>query len=179
MDDPFEILGLPRRPWLDERVVRAAFQRCARELHPDAPGGDADKFTSLNSAHALLADPASRLQWLSGREASTGLPADSEFGFRVGSILRDTDAALAKVAAARNPLERALCSAAIADARKSLAALNAELDHRLARADRQLRALDAGWPVVEPSALVALASEFRFLRRWRSQVREREVALSV
>jgi curved DNA-binding protein CbpA len=179
MSDPFAILALPRRPWLEGGAVRAAFQERARELHPDAPAGDAGKFAALNAAHAAVADPASRLQLLSGADATGGLPPDVEFGFCLGTVLREADAAVAKLPAARNALGRALVSTEMAAARKSLTALNAELKMRFEQADKKLRALDGAWPDVESEALVTLGAEFRYLQRWRDQIRERELALSV
>jgi len=179
MDDPFALLGLPRKPWLDEAAIRAAFQKRARELHPDAPDGDAEKFAPLNAANAAISDPAARLQLLSGLDAPHALPADVEFGFRIGSMVRDADAAVAGLAAARNTLERAMASTEVARVRTALEALARELELRLEQSREELRVLDAVWPDVEPRALATLAAEFRFLQRWRAQIRERELALSV
>jgi len=44
MSDPFALLDLPRRPYLESADIRAAFQSRARVLHPDASGGNAEDF---------------------------------------------------------------------------------------------------------------------------------------
>jgi len=51
-------LGVGRDATTEE--VRDAYRRRARELHPDAPGGDATAMARLNAAYAVLGSPASR-----------------------------------------------------------------------------------------------------------------------
>ena len=45
--DPFQILGLPKRPLLTEEEIGQAYRRLAGELHPDQAGGDASRFKEL------------------------------------------------------------------------------------------------------------------------------------
>jgi curved DNA-binding protein CbpA len=179
MSDPFTLLGLQRRPFLDEAAIRAAFQQRARQCHPDADGGSADEFSALNAAQALLSDPASRLQLLAGGAAPAGMPADGEFGFRVGAVLREADGVIAKMGVSRNAIERAMLARESAAVRKSLESLAGDLSQRFIAAVEKLCALDAAWPEAEAAALAGLGAEFRFLQRWRDQLRERELALSI
>ncbi len=178
-DDPFALLDLPRRPWLEPTVLRAAFQARARECHPDAPCGDAVRFTALNAAQAALSDPAQRLSLLAWPSPPHSMPRNAALGFRVGSGVREAAALIARREGARSPLERALADSDAAASRKSLALLDREIADEWMRAETTLREWDALWPDVAASDLAALAAEFRFLARWRSQLRERMLALSL
>lgn len=179
MDDPFALLGLPRRPLLDEVVLKSSFLSRAADCHPDKPGGDADRFAALNAARSTLADPAARLRLLAGGVEASSTPPDPDMGFRVGALLREVDAILARSVATRNPLERALVAGEVQPARGRVEALLAEIDGAWERALGRLRDIDAVWPEGEPVVLAALGAEFRFLARWRAQLRERALALSL
>jgi hypothetical protein len=53
--DPFEALGLPARPDLDDEQVRAAWRAIAAATHPDRPdGGDLARYTQASAAYAEL-----------------------------------------------------------------------------------------------------------------------------
>ena len=53
--DPFEALGLPARPDLDDETVRAAWRAIAAATHPDrADGGDLARYTAASAAYAEL-----------------------------------------------------------------------------------------------------------------------------
>ncbi len=53
--NPFEILGLPERPDLDDETVRAAWRAIAAATHPDrADGGDLARYTVATAAYAEL-----------------------------------------------------------------------------------------------------------------------------
>jgi hypothetical protein len=55
MTSPFEILGLPERPDLDDETVRAAWRALAAATHPDrADGGDLARYTAATAAYAEL-----------------------------------------------------------------------------------------------------------------------------
>ncbi|WP_045683049.1 J domain-containing protein [Martelella endophytica] len=57
MIDPYEVLGIDRDA--DEKAVRAAYRRLAKDAHPDS-GGDGEKFAALQSSYDLLKDPVRR-----------------------------------------------------------------------------------------------------------------------
>ena len=67
--DPYGVLGVP--PDADEKVIKQAFRKLARELHPDVAGGDeakAARFRRVRDAYELLMDPTrrarhDRLRW--------------------------------------------------------------------------------------------------------------------
>jgi hypothetical protein len=59
--DPFEALGLPARPDLDDEEVRAAWREVAAATHPDRPdGGDLARYTQASAAYAELRSPWGR-----------------------------------------------------------------------------------------------------------------------
>ena len=59
--NPFETLGLPTRPDLDDDQVRAAWRAIAAATHPDrADGGDLARYTQASTAYAELRTPWSR-----------------------------------------------------------------------------------------------------------------------
>jgi hypothetical protein len=61
MTDPFDALGLPARPDLDDETVRAAWRSIAAATHPDRPdGGDIARYTAAASAYAALRTPWAR-----------------------------------------------------------------------------------------------------------------------
>src|SRR5271154_4400866 len=53
--NPFEALGLPARPDLDDETVRAAWRAIAAATHPDrGDGGDLARYTAASAAYAEL-----------------------------------------------------------------------------------------------------------------------------
>jgi hypothetical protein len=61
MTDPFDALGLPARPDLDDETVRAAWRAIAAATHPDRPdGGDLARYTAASAAYAELRTPWGR-----------------------------------------------------------------------------------------------------------------------
>ncbi|WP_176082978.1 DnaJ domain-containing protein [Martelella sp. HB161492] len=55
--DPYEVLGLDRNA--DEKAIRTAYRRLAKEAHPDS-GGDEEQFARLQASYDLLKDPVRR-----------------------------------------------------------------------------------------------------------------------
>jgi hypothetical protein len=59
--NPFETLGLPERPDLDDETVRAAWRAIAAATHPDrADGGDLPRYTAATAAFTELRTPWAR-----------------------------------------------------------------------------------------------------------------------
>ena len=172
--DAFEVLGLPRRPWLDARDIRVAFQDLSRNLHPDAVGGDTGRFVALNAAHATLSHPGSRLRLLAGGSASGAegpLPTgDADLFMLVGAIVHKARALRTKAAAATSALSRALlagdASRICCDVEMGLG----QIDAALGVAEEKLRAMDEAWPAVAAADLLALAARFDRLMKWRCEL---------
>jgi hypothetical protein len=71
--NPFEALGLPARPDLDDEQIRAAWREIAAATHPDrAGGGDPARYAQASAAYAELRTPWGR------SEAYADLNPDSE-----------------------------------------------------------------------------------------------------
>ena len=64
MADYYETLGVPRSA--EEREIRLAYRRLARQHHPDVNPGDetaAERFKSINAAYEVLSDPDKRARY--------------------------------------------------------------------------------------------------------------------
>lgn len=59
--DPYKALGVPRGA--SEAEIKAAHRKLAKRYHPDAKGGDTDKFLLVQEAYKLLVDPLRRREW--------------------------------------------------------------------------------------------------------------------
>ena len=57
-EDFYELLQLS--PNADDETIHRVFRHLAKRFHPDAPGGDAERFNRLVEAHQTLTDPARR-----------------------------------------------------------------------------------------------------------------------
>ncbi len=56
--DYYELLGVSRTA--DEKAIKSAFRSLARQYHPDAQGGNEDKFKEINEAYDVLSDSKKR-----------------------------------------------------------------------------------------------------------------------
>ncbi len=59
--DPYDVLGVPRHA--DEKEIKRAFRRLARELHPDVNKHDPtaeERFKEAAEAHEILSNPERR-----------------------------------------------------------------------------------------------------------------------
>ncbi len=64
MADYYDILGVPRNA--DEKEIRQAYRRLARQHHPDVNSGDeasAERFKTINAAYEALSDPEKRAKY--------------------------------------------------------------------------------------------------------------------
>ena len=62
--DYYEVLGLSRSA--DEKAIRTAYRKLARQSHPDVNPGDKDaeqRFKEINEAYEVLSDPEKRSKY--------------------------------------------------------------------------------------------------------------------
>ena len=79
----YEVLGA--RPSDSQITLRSRYTTLARELHPDAPGGDPTRFSEVAAAWAVLGDKQSRLRYdrsLQASEFAEGFAHALEVGFK-------------------------------------------------------------------------------------------------
>lgn len=170
--DPFACLGLERRPWLDPALLEQHFRNRAAQLHPDQKDGDNAGFIALLEARKILADPALRLACLSHREPR-GFPSDqiaAHFS-EVGKLLQDVREQLARPPG-REPLLRAVQRREMHRLLSRLITMEALLVDLQSTLEARICELDQEWPAVAPDALLHVATDCRFTRKWLEQIRE-------
>ena len=176
--DPFELLGLTRRPLLSEEEIGTAYRRLASSLHPDQTDGNEPLFKELGEAAAILRDPARRLRCLCEVPPGNIPPPEAEDLFpRVASLTHEADVLLARHASAANPLSKAVLAAPLRKLAEDLDLLLSTIREWGSRLDLRLGTLDAKWPAHDPEIVSELADSFSYATRWESQLRERKLAL--
>lgn len=176
MTDYFAEFGFPRRPALDEGGLREKYLQLAARLHPDAAGGDEEKFRGVQTAYKILGDSAARLRHLAelefgGLVADKTLPPQDLF-LRVAGTLQQAKDVLRRRDAARTALARALLADDIGRARAGVKETEKAVTEEKAMLTRELATLDAKWPACEPGELRGLAARMTFVSRWISELME-------
>jgi len=173
--DAFALLGLPRRPLLDEERLRSAYLERAKSLHPDSPGGNADSFSEAKSAFELLKDPASRLRHLI--ELETGQKPKPEAPTVAGELFSEVCSAaeasrvvLAKVSASKSPLVRVMLMGGLRNAASHSELVMQAVSHNQDLQTGELIRLDSEWPKFQEAA--ALAANLSFLAKCHHQLEE-------
>jgi curved DNA-binding protein CbpA len=179
--DLFALVGLPARPGWDEEEFAAAYRRLAGAWHPDAPGGDAEKFRQLQEARRVLGDPAMRLRHLlalSGEVAPSAWRPDGELFLQVGGIVQAGQALRRRAGETRTPIGRAAVRAEVAAWQRGADPVETALERERAACAESLADLDRRWPEVAGSDLADLAARWTFLGRWTAELRELRFALT-
>jgi curved DNA-binding protein CbpA len=178
--DYFAQLQLPRRPRLQEDIVRNAFHRVAAQVHPDRPHGSTRAFANLTTAFETLKNPVSLVRHLIDLEniviepAQSGVPGDLIDLFPlVAETRQQLASALAKCRGASSALARSLAMAAAREARSAAEEADAKIDRYYQQCLSELDRLDASWPSSDArSALPPLHVRLAFVTKWREQLRE-------
>jgi len=204
MTDPFQLLGLPRRPWLEPDDVKAAFLARSAPVHPDkihsAPEAEkaaaARAFAELNAAHLALAEPKTRLLHLLTLERGAkpadiqNLPAGlAELFTEVATRCRETDVFLAEKARVTSPLLQVQWFERAQARLEELDLLHQKLNDFHQRLTGELRALDRRWPAPGPDAgavpaallddVEQLYRLYGYYNRWHRQLNERKTGLMI
>lgn len=186
MADFFELLSLPPRAVLEDELLQQAYLNATRSAHPDQAGGDALLSADLNAALETLKSPVTRLKHLIDQHSQTAWRAipldDGLMGLfeKLGPLLQQSTAFLARKQAATSALAKALLSSEEMRLRESLESLNEEIEVQWQQLEADLPASDAriaeGDASVWPN-LQALQARFAYLAKWRAQIRERLLGL--
>ncbi|WP_138088048.1 J domain-containing protein [Phragmitibacter flavus] len=190
MMDGFQMLGLKRSASMDEEVLQQAYAKLSREEHPDHGGSDATA-AAVNQAFETLRVPELRLKHLlelAGPEevkAWRTVPLDDGmmtiFG-RLGAMLQKASAMAVKLEGARSALVKALLADGVLKLRDELEQLGMEIAGKKEEMEAQLADLDGRLETGEQEAwkeLASLQARFAYLGRWRGQIRESLLLLTV
>jgi curved DNA-binding protein CbpA len=178
MTDPFDLLGLPRRPLLSEEEIGTAYRKLAGKLHPDQEGGNELLFREMGEAAAILRNPALRLRELSSSPSGSQLPTKADELFpKIASMLKQADNLIEKKNAVSNALVKALLAAPLKNFRHDLESTLHQLQEWRTSLDRELTEIDLRWPEHDPDAISLLADSYAYAGRWESQLRERMLSL--
>ncbi len=206
MADCFALLDEPRRPWLDAEALKERFLARAAALHPDrlhssAPAEKEEasrRYAELNGAHARLRDTKDRLAHLleleSGRRPLDvqQVPAVAmEWFFQVGQLCREADQLLAGRGQVTSHLLKVQSFESGLELTDRISDMQRVLAEALGAIEARLQTLNAAWaaaPAVGSperagqlplDQVEALYRESSFLARWRGQLQERFVQLSL
>jgi hypothetical protein len=201
MIDYFNLLGQPRRPWLESEILKETFLELSSRVHPDRVHNSsaADReaaqsaYVDFNSAYGCLRDPRQRLRHLIQLERGSAsgdiqeIPQELlDLFFEVGKQCRQADLLVGEKAAVTSPLLKVVLFQRSQDLSEDLRALQGRLNERREGLVVAVKETDATWtghsdPVAREQALNRLQSLvhlFGFYDRWLSQVQERIARLA-
>lgn len=192
MTDAFALLDEPRQPWLDVETLKKKFLARSAETHPDIftdPANAAEKetahsrFAELNTAHETLRNPKRRLQHLltlergeKPTEVHDILPETADLFLQVGQLLRAVDPLLARRETETSPIIKAQTFPKALDRLEQVNALLQTLQQQLAKLDAELKSLNENW---DCATVEKLFHQFSYLQRWRDQLNDRALRLSL
>ena len=188
MSDAFITLGLPRRAALEQDALQNAYAAQSRTVHPDH-GGDEILAAEVNAAYETLRNPDKRLKHLMDLAAPEAakqwrtVPMDEAMmGLfsELGKALEASARFIERKAKAQTSLAKALLANEEMAQRESLERIGFELEHRRTGMEALLPGLDAALNASDASVwkqLGVMQAKFAYLARWRTQVRERLLAL--
>ena len=206
MIDSFALLDEPRRPWLDAEALKEKFLARAAAVHPDRFHGSTPaekeeasrRYAELNGAHARLSDTKDRLAHLLELELGRRPPdvqqvpeVAMELFFKVGQLCRETDQLLAGRWQVASPMLKVQSFESGLELAGRISGLQRVLGETMEAMEIQLQSFNAAWlaaPVVgSPQRashlpldhVEALYRQISFLARWRGQLQEWFVKLSV
>ena len=201
MTDYFALLGLARRPWLEEEAIKNKFLELARQTHPDyVLGGSgerqpaASRSAEINAAYSCLREPNTRLRHLLELENGArpkdlqNVPAEmTDFFLTVSGLNREVDAFQKEKGATISPLLKLQLFEKSQDYVGRLQVLLKTVESRTAELVNQLKGIDKAWsaPNLSPEERAGLLQQleslyrlFGFHARWAGSLRERVGRLS-
>jgi len=198
--DPFVLLGVSRRPWIDSETLKQKFLSLSADCHPDRvhqatesqKRAAQDRFTELNTAYQSLLDDRERLLHLAelelGRRAAKvqNIPAELMTLFlEVGKLCREADAFLAEKAAQTSPLLKVQLFERAQIWIEQLRALQQQVMQSRDLLLTEIKKMDVGWEMASAAEkglrlrrLQEIAGLMNYSKKWNAQIQERIVQLS-
>jgi len=191
--DYFALLDEPRQPWLDEEALKAKFFALSTSVHPDRVHAlpeierkaAHDRSTQLNAAYRCLCEPKERLRHLLELQvghkpaAVQQVPADLvELFFEVGQGTRGADEFLKRKASITSPLLLVELFDEGQTISERLAGLRDTLTARQNQLTNEIQTLNDHWQQ-RLDRLEQIQQTLSYLHRWRTQLQERIVQLTL
>jgi len=200
VNDPFALLGVPRRPWIDCELLKQKFLSLSADLHPDRlhHANEAQKraaqnqFTDLNAAYQSLLDHRERLLCLSELELGKRAPEIQNIPpelmslfLEVGKLCREADAFLRQKAEQTSPLLKVQLFERAQHSIERLHALQPEVTRSSDALLAEIKQLDGRWEELVAAEkqprlqrLNEIAGLVNYFKKWNAQIQERIVQLS-
>lgn len=180
MTNPFAILGLPESLLLDPAAIENSWREQTRDASP-APGEEAA--SEQNRARALLSDPVTRLAaWLEVRAPE--IPPDRAIApglmdlfTKIGPVLNQTDALLARHRQATTALARAMLTKEAIASQLAVQDLLQQIQSAKATYLDRFAGFEEAGRVGDFTPAAAALGPLKFLKKWEEQCRERLLAL--
>jgi curved DNA-binding protein CbpA len=199
MTDYFALLQQPRRPWLEEELVKQQFLALSGEAHPDRihsatmeeKAAATQRFTELNAAFNCLKEPRARLRHLVELELGhkpgdlKQVPGElAEAFMKIAATSRITEKLISEKARIQSPLLQADFFEKLQPHLDTLEQLQRDVAILHAAALERLRALDAAWQDSRDHQTILLSLEdlaqvLGFHVRWRAQLQEAQFRLTL
>jgi hypothetical protein len=183
MIDYFALLGIERRPAINEESLKNAYFRKTESL--DSVQAQADELSSFNTAFQTIANPTTRIQHLLHLEFgdARGGQIGSELGELFGSVvaaLQSVDQELGSLSAESSALLRALAFQRMEGVRDKLQQTENKLLGLEANLLSEVGQLDRIWPESPTpcrQSLAQIALRLTFVQKWLREVGERKIRL--
>lgn len=179
MTNPFAILGLPESLLLDPASIETAWRGHTRDVTTLGEESASDQ----NRARALLTDPVSRLAaWLEVKAPDLApdraiAPALMDLFAKIGPILSQTDALLARYRQATTALARALLTKEAITAQLAVQELLQQIQAAKAGYLDRFADFEEAAKHGDFTTAAAALGPLKFLKKWEEQCRERLLAL--
>ena len=190
MTDQFALLDEPRSVWLDTEALKTKFHERSAAFHPDrfhnAPENEKVEanrhYAELNAAYNCLSQTRSRLQHF--LELESGEPPDAiqqppadlmDLFFECGNLTRGIDKFLREKEAADSPLLKVKLFERSMDWTEKVEQFNARISEKITELETELQ--DSNTPALP--RIEDIYRRLSYYERWRSQLQERFVKLSL
>ena len=198
----YKILGLPVQPCIDESALKANYLKLSASVHPDRKGGHMDKDPEqpdaalVNEAQRTLSHTPSRLKHLLTLQTGSApgnlrqVPDElGDFFMEIGALLHKLDTIIQDKPGESAPeLSRILFLKTSMSIRQLVESMLKKINQQIDRLQSQLETLNDQWKLIEMDHtippelfqnLTSIYHEWTFFERWRGQLSERLLEMTV